>query len=64
MRDALRYAGSPLKYSFSEAGHKKSAAIVDVREKGDVAVRTVPLYPLHDVRLIEGELDDLMRMPY
>ena len=64
LRDTLRYAGSPLKYSFSEAGHKKSVTIVDVRTKGDIEVRTVPLYPIHDVRLIEGKLDDLMRLPY
>ena len=64
LRDTLRYAGSPLKYSFSEANHKKSVAIVDVREKGDIEVRTVPLYPLHDVRLIEGKLDDLTQMEY
>lgn len=64
LRDTLRYAGSPLKYSFSEAGHKKSVTVVDMREKGDIQVRTVPLYPLHDVRLIEGKLDDLMRMDY
>ena len=64
LRDTLRYAGSPLKYSFSEAGHEKSVTIVDMREKGDVTVRTVPVYPLHDVRLIEGKLDELMRMPY
>ena len=64
LRDTLRYAGSPLKYSFFEASHKKSVAIVDVLEKGNIAVRTAPLYPLHDVRLIEGKMDDLMRMPY
>ena len=63
-RDTLRYAGSPLKYSFSEANHKKSVAIVDVHEKGDIEVRTVPLYPLHDVRLVEGKLDDLMQIDY
>ena len=63
-RDTLRYAGSPLKYSFSEANHKKSVTVVDVAEKGDVSVRTEPLYPLHDVRMIEGMLDDLMEMPY
>lgn len=63
-RDTLRYAGSPLKYSFSEANHKKSAAVVDMREKGDIAVRTAPLYPLHDVRLIEGNMDELTRMDY
>lgn len=64
LRDTLRYAGSPLKYSFSEANHKKSVTIVDLQEKGEVTVRTVPLYPLHDVRLIEGRLDELMQMPY
>ena len=64
LRDTLRYAGSPLKYSFSEATHKKSVTIVDVREKGDISVHTIPLYPLHDVRLIEGKIDDLMQMPY
>ena len=64
LRDTLRYAGSPLKYSFSEANHRKSAAIVDIREKGDITVRTVPLFPLHDVRLIEGNMDELMALPY
>lgn len=64
LRDTLRYAGSPLKYSFSEANHKKSVTIVNLQEKGEVTVRTVPLYPLHDVRLIEGRLDELMQMPY
>ena len=64
LRETLRYAGSPLKYSFSEADHKKSAVVVDMREKGDIQVRTVPLYPVHDLRLIEGKLDDLKNMPY
>ena len=63
-RDTLRYAGSPLKYSFSEANHHKSVTIVDVPEEGDVVVRAVPVYPLHDVRLIEGKLDELMELPY
>ena len=64
LRDTMRYAGSPLKYSFSEAKHRKSVTVVDMQEKGKVQVRTVPLYPLHDVRLVEGTLDELMRMPY
>ena len=64
LRDTLRYAGSPLKYSFSEVNHKKSVTIADVRKKGDIAVRAVPLQPLHDVRLIEGMLDELTAMPY
>ncbi len=64
LRDTMRYAGSPLKYSFSEANHKKSVTVAELREKGDVQVRTVPLYPLRDVRLIEGKLDEIMQTPY
>ena len=64
LRDTLRYAGSPLKYSFSEAGHKKSVTLVDVESKDDIIVRTVPLYPLHDVRLLEGMMNDLLDQPY
>lgn len=64
LRDTMRYAGSPLKYSFSEANHRKSVVIVNMQEKGETQIKTVPLYPLHDVRLIDGKLDDIMQMPY
>ena len=64
LRDTLRYAGSPLKYSFSESAHRKSVTVVDLREKGDIQVRTVPLHPLHDVRQIEGTMEELLRLPY
>lgn len=60
-RDTVRYAGSPLKYSFSEAGHDKSAVIVELFEKGKVSVRTVPLVPLRDMREIRGPLEELIR---
>ena len=64
LRKTIRYAGSPLKYSFSEANHHKSVAIVNLYEKGDIDVRTVPLTPMHEMRLIEGKLDDILQMPY
>lgn len=64
LRETMRYAGSPLKYSFSEASHRKSVTIVDMQEKGETSIKTAPLYPLHDVRLIDGKLDDIMQMPY
>ena len=64
MRDTLRYAGSPLKYSFSEANHKKSVTVVTMEEKGDITIKTIPLSPLHDLRLVDGLLADLMRLPY
>ncbi len=53
-RETLRYCGTPLKYSFSEAGHKKSMTVVSLEEKGRVEVRTLPLVPLRDLREIKG----------
>ena len=53
-RDTIRYAGSPLKYSFSEAKQQKSVTLVELAEKGQVQVRTVPLVPRHDLREIRG----------
>ena len=63
-RQTLRYAGSPLKYSFSEADFDKSVPVIDMQEKGCIDVHTVALKPLHDVRRVEGMLDELMNMPY
>lgn len=53
-RDTVRYCGTPLKYSFSEANHTKSVTIVTMKEKGDIAVDTVPLTPKRDLREIRG----------
>jgi exonuclease SbcD len=53
-RDTVRYAGSPLKYSFSEANDKKSATLVTLGAKGDVTVQLLPLAPLRDVRELRG----------
>lgn len=63
-RDAVRYAGSILKYSFSEVNHKKSAALVDVLAKGDVAIRLLPIAPKHEMREVSGFLEDLLEMDY
>ena len=53
-REYIRYCGSPLKYSFSEAKQQKSVTLVELAEKGQVQVRTVPLVPRHDLREIRG----------
>ena len=58
-RETIRYAGSPLKYSFSEARQHKSVTIVTLGEKGDVQVRTVALTPLRELREIRGSYDEL-----
>ena len=66
-RDTVRYAGSPLKYSFSEARYGKSALLVDVGPKdaaGEtgscISWRSIPLVPLHDVRELKGMLLELL----
>lgn len=53
-RDTVRYCGTPLKYSFSEANHTKSVTIVTMKEKGEIEVDTVPLTPKRDLREIRG----------
>ena len=68
-RDTVRYSGSPLKYSFSEARYDKSVALVELGEKkpGDdvgkcVSFELIPLVPLHDVREVRGTLADVLAM--
>lgn len=63
-RAGLRYAGSPLAYSFSEAGQQKSVSIVDLGGTGEVSVRQAVLQPLHPVREVSGLLSEVMAMPY
>lgn len=58
-RETIRYAGSPLKYSFSEARQHKSVTVVTLGEKGDVQVRTIALTPLRELREIRGSYDEL-----
>ncbi len=63
-RDTMRYAGSPYMYSFSETNHKKSVTIVEVKEKGNIVIDTRPLKFIHQVRDVEGMLDEILNMPY
>ncbi len=58
-RETLRYCGTPLKYSFSEAKQEKSVTMVELGEKGSVRLRTIPLKPLRDLREIKGTYDEL-----
>ena len=55
----VRYCGSPLKYSVSEAGWEKSVSEVSLGAKGEAEVIKLPLKPLHDVRKIQGTLSEL-----
>ena len=64
-RDTVRYAGTPLKYSFSEVKHNKSVTVVELGEKGKVELSTLPLTPLHDMAVVTGTYEDLTGLsPY
>ncbi|MCR4587451.1 MAG: exonuclease SbcCD subunit D [Lachnospiraceae bacterium] len=58
-RDTVRYSGTPLKYSFAEADHKKSVTIVDVKEKGEVEIKEVPLVPMRDLKILRGTYNEV-----
>lgn len=53
-RETIRYCGTPLKYSFSEAGHEKSLTLVELEEKGRIQIQTIPLIPKRDLQEIRG----------
>ena len=55
----VRYCGSPLKYSVSEADREKSVTEVTLGKKGEISVELLPLEPLYDVRKIRGTLAEL-----
>lgn len=59
-RETVRYCGTPLKYSFSEAEQEKSVTILELKEKGEIILSTVPLKPLHDIRKIRGTYREVM----
>lgn len=60
-RETVRYCGSPLKYSFSEAGQQKSVSLIDLTQKGaPVRITTVPLVPMRELREIKGDFAQIM----
>lgn len=63
-KDTVRYAGTPLKYSFSEINHKKSVTVVELGAKGDVDIQTVSLVPQRDMAEIKGSYDEIMQKSY
>ena len=57
----VRYSGTPLKYSFSEAGDEKSVTMAELDGKGEVSLRTVSLTPKRDLREVKGTYEELMK---
>lgn len=59
----VRYSGSPLKYSFDEANHNKGVTIVDIDGAGKVEFEHIKLSPRRDIRIVEGELAEIKKLP-
>ncbi|MEL3973511.1 exonuclease SbcCD subunit D [Rossellomorea oryzaecorticis] len=58
--DSIRYSGSLLKYSFSEASQRKSVTIVEMKENGSIELRERSLRPKQDMRELKGHLEELL----
>jgi len=59
-RPTLRYSGTPLMYSFSEANHSKSITVVEMGRKGEIEVSELPLTPTRAMREIRGTYKEIM----
>lgn len=57
--EKIRYCGTPLKYSFSEAKDQKSLTVVELHEKGSVFHRTIPLMPKRELVELKGNYENL-----
>lgn len=58
--ETIRYAGSPLKYSFSELHQKKSVTVAELREKGETEIRQIPLHPRREMTELRGPFEEIM----
>ena len=58
-RETVRYCGSPLKYSLSEARGTKSVTLITFNQPGEIDIKLCPLTPLHDLRTIRGTYDEV-----
>lgn len=59
----VRYSGSPLKYSFDEANHEKGVTVAEIDGDGKISYQHIKLNPRRDVRIVEGKLEDLKKLP-
>lgn len=62
--ERIRYCGSPLKYSFSEANDKKGVTVVELFDKGNLSLRVVPLVPMRDMVELRGRYQELMQKSF
>lgn len=59
-KNNIRYCGTPLAYSISEAGQQKNVIMIELAEKGNIKTTAIPLKPLHEVHIIKGTLNEIL----
>ena len=62
--ERVRYSGTPLKYSLSEIKSQKSITVVELKEKGNLTVRTIPLKPMRELVEIRGDYEQLTQKSF
>ena len=55
-----RYCGTPLACSVSEAGQSKGIIMVDIKQKNQITTEILPLVPLRQIRVIRGDLEEVL----
>jgi exonuclease SbcD len=63
LSDSVRYSGSPIAYSFSEASHRKGCWLVELGSPGNRAVEFVDAPVPRQLALVRGEIDHLLHSP-
>lgn len=54
----IRYSGSPLKYSFSEALHKKTITVITIED--ELKIEEIEVSPLRELRFLKGTYDEII----
>lgn len=57
----IRYCGTLLKYSFSEADDCKTLSLVNLGKKGEISIEELPIKPLRDLRIIKAQFEDILK---
>lgn len=54
----IRYSGSPIKYSFSEASHLKTITMLEIED--GIKYEELKIVPLRETRIIRGTFDEVL----
>lgn len=60
LKNKVRYSGSLMKYSFSEAKHEKSVSLVEIGKAGQVKIEELALTPRRDLRIVKGSFNEVV----